>query len=86
MTWTTPGHRGRWLRVGSHTVNHIDFAKPRSNQEYESRESLAALDRELGARPRAFAFSLGQAPKHVGASCRILRDAGYYAITSAYVV
>jgi peptidoglycan/xylan/chitin deacetylase (PgdA/CDA1 family) len=73
------------LEIGSHTIDHVDLG---SADEFtvtrEIMESLATLNRELGARPRPFSFPWGK-PKNI---TRVAIDAvvaaGYYAAASAY--
>lgn len=73
------------FEIGSHTVHHADMgALPQEKLQSELADSLAMLNRELGERPRAFAFPYGKprnAPlRAIGAA----RRAGYYAALSAY--
>jgi peptidoglycan/xylan/chitin deacetylase (PgdA/CDA1 family) len=92
---TAPTHRGSNLtwanlrdmqaagcEIGSHTVHHVklgeaDLATIRAELE----ESLAALNQELGARDRAFAFPCGQ-PGEKAVVAEIKRS-GYYAAATS---
>lgn len=73
------------FEIGSHTVNHADMgALEAEGIESELHDSLAALKRELGDRPRAFAFPYGK-PRNVTAyAVEAARRAGYYAALAAY--
>jgi peptidoglycan/xylan/chitin deacetylase (PgdA/CDA1 family) len=73
------------FEIGSHTVNHADMgAISQEKLETELQESLATLQRELGERPRAFAFPYGK-PRNVPLrAIGAARRAGYYAALSAY--
>ena len=73
------------FEIGSHTINHADMgAISQEKLEAELQVSLAALSRELGERPRAFAFPYGK-PRNVPLrAIGATRRAGYYAAFSAY--
>ncbi|HLG14439.1 MAG TPA: polysaccharide deacetylase family protein [Blastocatellia bacterium] len=73
------------FEIGSHTVNHINLGRADAETiEREVRESLAALDRELGDRPRPFSFPWGK-PEDISERARdAVKSAGYYAAVSAY--
>ena len=73
------------FEIGSHTVNHADMgALTQEKLEEELKVSLTALNRELGERPRAFAFPYGK-PRNVPVrAIGAARRAGYYAAFSAY--
>lgn len=73
------------FEIGSHTVNHADMgALAQEKLEDELRDSLTTLNRELGERPRAFAFPYGK-PRNVPLrAIGAARRAGYYAALSAY--
>ena len=59
------------MEIGSHTVDHINMG--------QALDSLAALQRELGPRDRAFCYPWG-GPKDTSESAdKAVREAGYYA-------
>ena len=69
------------FEIGSHTVNHIDcgIADP-ATLEYELTESLAALTRELGDRPRAFSYPWGKAQNRSAQALALAERLGYYSV------
>ncbi|HYE73816.1 MAG TPA: glycosyltransferase [Blastocatellia bacterium] len=73
------------FEIGSHTVNHTDLGTAdKKTIQQEINESLAALNRELGMRPRAFAFPWGK-PENISVQAiNVARQAGCYAAASAY--
>jgi peptidoglycan/xylan/chitin deacetylase (PgdA/CDA1 family) len=73
------------FEIGSHTIYHTNMgsAEP-ATIEYEVRESLAMLNRELGDKPRAFSFPWGKPQDLSEPAIEIARQAGYYAAVSAY--
>jgi peptidoglycan/xylan/chitin deacetylase (PgdA/CDA1 family) len=73
------------FEIGSHTVEHTDLGRAdEATMERELCESLAALNRELGERPRAFAFPWGKPQNIPASSPGAIGQAGYYAAASAY--
>lgn len=73
------------FEIGSHTVNHTNLGKADAETiEREVRDSLAALGRELGARPRPFSFPWGKPEDISEQAVRAVKDANYYAAVSAY--
>lgn len=72
------------FEIGSHTVNHVSLGKADSVMvEQEVYDSLAALNKELGLRERAFSFPWGK-PQDISADAiESVRGAGYYAAVSA---
>jgi peptidoglycan/xylan/chitin deacetylase (PgdA/CDA1 family) len=73
------------FEVGSHTVNHTNMGRAdEMTAEREILDSLAALDRELGARPRPFSFPWGKPEDISPRALEAIRRAGYYAAASAY--
>jgi peptidoglycan/xylan/chitin deacetylase (PgdA/CDA1 family) len=73
------------FEIGSHTVNHLDLgAADDATTLAEVRDSLTTLNRELGTRPRAFAFPWGKPQNISGFAIEAIQEAGYYAAVSAY--
>jgi peptidoglycan/xylan/chitin deacetylase (PgdA/CDA1 family) len=70
--------------IGSHTVRHVNLAlADRETLKAEVRDSLEVLNRELGARDRAFAFPWGR-PGFVSAEAVAeIKRAGYYGAVTA---
>ena len=73
------------FEIGAHTVNHVDLGRANDHTaQREVAESVAALDRELGPRPRAFSFPWGK-PENISLpALRAVREAGCYSAASAY--
>ena len=72
------------FEIGSHTVNHVNLGRATiETTRAELEESLAALNRELGERPRAFAFPWGKPGDFSAAAMDEVRRAGYYAAATA---
>jgi peptidoglycan/xylan/chitin deacetylase (PgdA/CDA1 family) len=66
--------------IGSHTVNHANLGLADLNTiRSELTESMATLNSELGARPRAFAFPWGTPDAVPEAAFPEIKNAGYYA-------
>lgn len=73
------------FEIGSHTVNHTDLGVADAETiARELKESLMILNRELGTRPRAFAFPWGNPENIPAAAFKSVADAGYYTSVSAY--
>lgn len=73
------------FEIGSHTVNHTNLGiADQQTVERELTESLEILNRELGERPRAFAFPWGNPENIPAAAFESVADAGYYTSVSAY--
>ncbi|MGE5611970.1 MAG: polysaccharide deacetylase family protein [Bacillota bacterium] len=73
------------FEVGSHTVNHADLGQADdATAQCELAESLLALSRRLGIRPRAFAFPWGKPANMSEFAIEKARQLGYYAAVSAY--
>ncbi len=73
------------FEIGSHTVNHTCLGKANGVIiEQEVYDSLAALNRELGASARAFSFPWGKPEDITAQAIDCVRGAGYYAAVSAY--
>ena len=73
------------FEIGSHTINHANLGRADEQTiECEINESLAALDRELGVRSRAFSFPWGKPDDISERAIEEARRAGYYAAVSAY--
>ena len=73
------------FEIGSHTVNHTNLGH--ANEQTvrdEVNGALATLNRELGARPRAFSFPWGKPGDLSAAAIKAVREAGHYAAVSAY--
>jgi peptidoglycan/xylan/chitin deacetylase (PgdA/CDA1 family) len=73
------------FEIGSHTVNHANLGSAdQQTITRELEESLSILNRELGERPRAFAFPWGK-PENISVSAfESVARAGYYTAVSAY--
>jgi peptidoglycan/xylan/chitin deacetylase (PgdA/CDA1 family) len=73
------------FELGSHTVNHTNLARADEQTiEHEVFDSLTALNRQLGARPRAFSFPWGKPEDISERALEMVRLAGYYSAASAY--
>jgi peptidoglycan/xylan/chitin deacetylase (PgdA/CDA1 family) len=73
------------FEIGSHTVNHANLGVANQQTiERELKESLSMLNRELGERPRAFAFPWGKPENIPAAAFESVAEAGYYTAVSAY--
>lgn len=73
------------FEIGSHTVNHADLGRVDATQlRHEMCDSAETLNRELGVRPRAFAFPYGKPQNMTPQAIELAREAGYYAVMSAY--
>ncbi|HWE97969.1 MAG TPA: polysaccharide deacetylase family protein [Tepidisphaeraceae bacterium] len=73
------------FEIGSHTVDHVNLAAADGpTVRRQIKDSLAALDRELGRRPRAFSFPWGKPADVPSDAMTAARDAGYYAVASAF--
>ncbi len=73
------------FEVGSHTVNHTNLgATDALTVEHEVTDSLAALNRELGRKPRSFSFPWGKPSDISNQAIEAIKRAGYYAAASAY--
>ncbi len=73
------------FEIGSHTVNHANLGSADYlTIETEVNDSLAALRRELGARPRAFSFPWGKPEDISTEAVKEVKRAGYYCAASAY--
>jgi peptidoglycan/xylan/chitin deacetylase (PgdA/CDA1 family) len=73
------------LEIGSHTVEHTDLGSADElTVTREITESQAALNRELGDRPRAFSFPWGKPKNITPVAIGAITAAGYYAAASAY--
>jgi peptidoglycan/xylan/chitin deacetylase (PgdA/CDA1 family) len=73
------------FEIGSHTIEHSDLGTAdAATVEHEVRGSLESLDRELGARPRAFAFPWGKPWNISQSAVEQVKGAGYYAALSAF--
>jgi peptidoglycan/xylan/chitin deacetylase (PgdA/CDA1 family) len=86
LTWDDLRQMESWgFEIGSHTVNHTNIGlADETTAGREIKDSLKDLNRELGARPRAFSFPWGKPPDIPQGAFEIVRDAGYYAAASAY--
>ena len=81
MTWDDlRAMQAAGYEVGSHTVNHtnLGLVDPETVRS-ELTESMDMLSRELGVRPRAFAFPWGTPEAAPDAAFSEIRRAGYYA-------
>lgn len=73
------------FEIGSHTVEHTNMGRAdAATIIWELTHSLATLDRELGARPRAFSFPWGKPGDCAPEAVQAARQAGYYAVLSAW--
>lgn len=86
LTWDDlRAMEARGFEIGSHTVNHANLGRANDLMiEEEVNDSLAALNRELGARPRAFSFPWGKPADISKRAIEAVERAGYYAAASAY--
>ncbi len=68
------------MEIGSHTVDHVNMGKAdEMTVRQQAIESLAALNRELGERPRCFCYPWGKREDTSEVSRHVLREAGYVA-------
>jgi peptidoglycan/xylan/chitin deacetylase (PgdA/CDA1 family) len=73
------------FEIGSHTVNHTNLGRAdRETIEAEIKLSLAALNRQLGEKLRAFSFPWGKPDDIPEQAVSAVLQAGYYAALSAY--
>jgi peptidoglycan/xylan/chitin deacetylase (PgdA/CDA1 family) len=73
------------FEIAAHTVNHTNLgAAGQDVVELEVTASLAALNYQLGVRPRAFSFPWGKPDDISTAAVLAVKQAGYYAAASAY--
>jgi peptidoglycan/xylan/chitin deacetylase (PgdA/CDA1 family) len=73
------------FEIGSHTVNHTNMGSAdKLTIESEVEDSLAALNRELGERPRAFSFPWGKPQDISEYAIEVAKRANYYSAVSAY--
>jgi peptidoglycan/xylan/chitin deacetylase (PgdA/CDA1 family) len=73
------------FEIGSHTVNHTNLGvADEETIRHELSDSLAALNSELGARPRAFSFPWGKPDNISQSAAKIVQEVEYYAAASAY--
>ena len=73
------------FEIGSHTIHHTNMGSAeKPTIEYEVKESLARLNRELGEKPRAFSFPWGKPQDLSNYAIEIVRQAGYGSAVSAY--
>jgi peptidoglycan/xylan/chitin deacetylase (PgdA/CDA1 family) len=81
MTWDDLREmQAAGYEIGSHTVNHANLGLAGLKTiRSELMDSMATLDRELGARPRAFAFPWGTPEAVPEAAFPEIKSAGYYA-------
>jgi peptidoglycan/xylan/chitin deacetylase (PgdA/CDA1 family) len=86
LTWADlSAMQAAGYEIGSHTVDHTNLGEADADTiNREVRESLAALERELGRRPRAFSFPWGKPADISRQALEAVRRAGYYAAASAY--
>jgi peptidoglycan/xylan/chitin deacetylase (PgdA/CDA1 family) len=73
------------FEIGSHTINHTNMGSAdKATIEYEVEASLAALNRELGEKPRAFSFPWGKPQDLSGYAINVAKRANYYSAVTAY--
>jgi peptidoglycan/xylan/chitin deacetylase (PgdA/CDA1 family) len=73
------------FEIGSHTVNHTNMGSAdKATIEREIEDSLAALNRELGKKPRAFSFPWGKPQDMSEYAVEVAKRANYYSVVSAY--
>jgi peptidoglycan/xylan/chitin deacetylase (PgdA/CDA1 family) len=73
------------FEIGSHTVNHTNMGSAdKMTIESELEDSLSALNRELGEKPRAFSFPWGKPQDMSECAIEIAKRANYYSAVSAY--
>lgn len=73
------------FEIGSHTTDHTNLGTADDQtMRQQISDSLTALNRELGRRPRAFSFPWGQPADVPAGAVAAARDAGYYAVASAF--
>lgn len=70
--------RGLGFSVGAHTVSHPILARLSPAEAWrEINESMLAIERALGTRPRAFAYPNGGAEDVNGLTVRLVGEAGF---------
>jgi peptidoglycan/xylan/chitin deacetylase (PgdA/CDA1 family) len=73
------------FEIGSHTVQHTNMGSAdKLTIECEVKDSLAALNRQLGEKPRAFSFPWGKPQDLSEYAIEVARQANYYSAVSAY--
>lgn len=73
------------FEIGSHTINHINMGSAdKATIESEVEDSLAALNRELGEKPRAFSFPWGKPQDMCEYAIEVAKRANYYSAVAAY--
>jgi peptidoglycan/xylan/chitin deacetylase (PgdA/CDA1 family) len=73
------------FEIGSHTVNHTNMGcADKATIESEVEDSLAALNREFGEKPRAFSFPWGKPQDMCEYAIEVAKRANYYSAVSAY--
>ena len=73
------------FEIGSHTINHTNMGSAdQAAIECEVEDSLAALNRELGEKPRAFSFPWGKPQDMSEYAIEVAKRANYYSAVSAY--
>jgi peptidoglycan/xylan/chitin deacetylase (PgdA/CDA1 family) len=73
------------FEIGSHTINHTNMGSAdEATIEREVKDSLAALNRELSEKPRAFSFPWGKPQDMSEQAIEIAKRANYYSAVSAY--
>jgi peptidoglycan/xylan/chitin deacetylase (PgdA/CDA1 family) len=86
MTWDeVRSLQSRGFEIGGHTQTHVDLGvAPRNVVRHEVFGTRHDLDRELGARPRAFAYPYGRRDNITEESRGIVREAGFTCCCSAF--
>lgn len=73
------------FEIGSHTVEHVSLGQATGpTVERELLDSLTTLNKELGTRPRPFAFPFGKPRDISEQALAMIQQAGYYAAVFAY--
>jgi peptidoglycan/xylan/chitin deacetylase (PgdA/CDA1 family) len=73
------------IEFGGHTMSHhVLSTLPAARQAAEIRGCTEALERELGVRPRVFAYPFGRRWDYDAASKAAVRDAGYAAAVNTH--
>ncbi len=73
------------FEIGSHTINHTNMGSAdKAAVEREVEDSLTALNRELGEKPRAFSFPWGKPQDLSAYAIEVAKRANYYSAVSAY--
>lgn len=73
------------FEIGSHTVEHVSLGQADApTVERELQDSLTTLNKELGTRPRPFAFPFGKPRDISEQALEMIQQAGYYAAVFAY--